>query len=78
MSQDESTTEQEPLYSVATGQATDEELAALFAILQVRSMTETLKASTDRPLAGGWKSYYRTIRQSAAPGREAWRAPIRF
>ena len=78
MTQDEAITEPEPLYSVVGGQATDEELAALFAILQVRSMTETLKAGSDRPLAGGWKSYYRTIRQSAAPGREAWRGHIRF
>ncbi len=67
-----------PLYSVVTGRATDDELAALFAILQARSVPETLKAATDRPLAGGWKSYYRTVRQPAAPGREAWRTSIRF
>ena len=70
--------EERPLYSVTRGQATDEELAALFALLQVRSMSETLKPGTDRPLAGGWKSYYRTVRQQTAPGREAWRTGIRF
>lgn len=78
MNGDETTAEQAPLYSVATGHATDEELAALFAILQARSITDSLKAASDRPLAGGWKSYYRTVRQSAAPGREAWRNLIRF
>ncbi len=78
MIQDESLTEPVPLYSVATGRATDDELAALFAILQASANTDTLKAGTDRPLAGGWKSYYRTIRQPAAPGREAWRTSIRF
>ncbi len=83
MSPDEPITEESlpyeaPLYSVATGQATDDELAALFAVLQARSVADTLKAGTDRPLAGGWKSYYRIIRQPAAPGREAWRTSIRF
>ncbi|MGO1385653.1 MAG: acyl-CoA carboxylase subunit epsilon [Arachnia sp.] len=78
MSGDDSITGSEPAFSVATGNATDEELAALFAILQASTVTETLKAGSDRPLAGGWKSYYRTIRQSAAPGREAWRNIIRF
>lgn len=72
------TQEVPPLYSVGRSQATDDELAALFAILQARSVTDTLKAGSDRPLAGGWKSYYRTIRQPAAPGREAWRTSIRF
>ena len=69
---------QTPLYSVRTGQATDDELAALLVVLQARSVDDMLRAGTDRPLAGGWKSYYRTIRQPAAPGREAWRTSIRF
>ncbi|MEO7588039.1 MAG: acyl-CoA carboxylase subunit epsilon [Arachnia sp.] len=67
-----------PLYSVSRTQATDEELAAVFAVLQARAANGTLKAGTDRPLAGGWKSYYRTVRQQASPGREAWRTSIRF
>ena len=71
-------TDEYPLYSVGRTQATDEELAALFAVLQARSGGDTLKAGSDRPLAGGWKSYYRTVRQQSAPGREAWRMAIRF
>ena len=71
-------TGEEVRFTVVGPDATDEELAALFAVLQTRSVTEKLKAGTDRPLAGGWKSYYRTIRQPAAPGREAWRTSIRF
>ncbi|RMB62266.1 acyl-CoA carboxylase subunit epsilon [Tessaracoccus antarcticus] len=71
-------TADEPLYAVSRTQATDEELAAVFAVLQARASTDTLKAGTDRPLAGGWKSYYRTVRQSTSPGREAWRTSIRF
>lgn len=68
----------ETMYAVAGAHATDEELAALFAVLQGRSTPDKLKAGSDRPLAGGWKSYYRTVRQPAAPGREAWRTSIRF
>lgn len=69
---------EKPVYSVGRSEANVEELAALFAVLQARSMGETLKAGSDRPLAGGWKSYYRTIRNQAAPGRDAWRSSIRF
>ena len=68
----------DPVYSVAKTQATDDELAAVFAVLQASAATESLREGTDRPLAGGWKSYYRTIRPQVAPGREAWRTSIRF
>ncbi len=69
---------EQPVYSVGKTDATDEELAAVFAVLQARANSGPLKASTDRPLAGGWKSYHRTIRPQVAPGREAWRSSIRF
>ena len=39
---------------------------------------DKLKAADDRPLAGGWKSYYRTVRQQLVYGRDAWRTYIRF
>ncbi|MGV8845682.1 acyl-CoA carboxylase subunit epsilon [Tessaracoccus sp.] len=68
----------EPKYVVQGTGASDEELAALLTVLEARSVSDTLKAGSDRPLAGGWKSYYRTVRQQAAPGREAWRTSIRF
>ncbi|MDO5736374.1 MAG: acyl-CoA carboxylase subunit epsilon [Propionibacteriaceae bacterium] len=69
---------EEPVFSIARTQATDEELAAVLAVLQASANSDKLTEGTDRPLAGGWKSYYRTIRQQAAPGREAWRTSIRF
>ncbi len=78
MSPDETAPGEAPLYSIVSGNATEDELAALIVVLQARSVTDSLKAGTDRPLAGGWKSYYRTIRQPAVPGREAWRTSIRF
>ncbi|MDO5094222.1 MAG: acyl-CoA carboxylase subunit epsilon [Propionibacteriaceae bacterium] len=66
-------------YSITTGGATDEEVAALVTVLQAHAMADDrLKAADDRPLAGGWKSYYRTVRQQLAFGRDAWRTYIRF
>ena len=66
------------LFTIARTGATDEELAAVVAVLRARASSERLRAGSDRPLAGGWKSYYRTIRQQAAPGQQAWRTSIRF
>ena len=66
-------------YSISAGGATDEELAALITVLQAHAMVhDRLKAADDRPLAGGWKSYYRVVRQQLAFGRDAWRTSIRF
>ena len=48
-------------------------------VLRARDMADDkLKAADDRPLAGGWKSYYRTVRQQLVYGRDAWRTYIRF
>ncbi|RRD49723.1 acyl-CoA carboxylase subunit epsilon [Arachnia propionica] len=60
------------------GGASDEELAALVAVLRVCMAEGRLKAAEDRPLAGGWKSYYRTVRTPVVNGRDAWRTFIRF
>ena len=66
-------------YSVAKGYATDEELAAVMAVLAARSSSDDkLKAADDRPLAGGWNSYYRTVRPVLTYGRDAWRTYRRF
>lgn len=52
---------------------TEEEVAAVAAVLARLSVTEPLRPADDRPLAGGWKSYYRTVRPSLVTGRDAWR-----
>ena len=31
----------------------------------------------DRPIAFGWKSYWRTIREPFMPGQAAWRGSLR-
>jgi len=66
-------------YSIRAAGATDEEIAALVVVLRARDMAEArLNAADARPLAGGWKSYYRTVRQQLVYGRDAWRTYIRF
>ena len=66
-------------YGIRAAGATEEEVAALVVVLQALDMADDrLKAADDRPLAGGWKSYYRTVRQQLVYGRDAWRTNIRF
>lgn len=66
-------------YDIRAAGATEEEITALVVVLQALGMAEDrLKAADDRPLAGGWKSYYRTVRQQLVYGRDAWRTYIRF
>lgn len=52
---------------------TDEELGALVAVLGAKHRAVRLHSTDDRPLAGGWNSYYRIMRPPLVPGREAWR-----
>lgn len=56
-----------------TAKLTEEEVAAVTAVLAAASGSSTLRSADDRPLAGGWKSYYRTVRSPLMGGREAWR-----
>ncbi|MCG6567038.1 acyl-CoA carboxylase subunit epsilon [Tessaracoccus sp. ZS01] len=48
-------------------------MAAVTAVLVASARREPLRSAEDRPLAGGWKSYYRTVRGPLITGREAWR-----
>ena len=66
-------------YDIRASGATEEALAAVVFLLRAGDMADDkLKAADDRPLAGGWKSYYRTVRQQLVYGRDAWRTYIRF
>ncbi|HSO68492.1 MAG TPA: acyl-CoA carboxylase epsilon subunit [Arachnia sp.] len=51
----------------------EEEVAAVVAVLHASAGAEQLRSPHDRPLAGGWKSYYRTVRSPLMGGRDAWR-----
>ncbi|WP_245581151.1 acyl-CoA carboxylase subunit epsilon [Propionicicella superfundia] len=64
---------------VVKGHLTASELAALTAVVAV------LRRERDRPhtpststLAGGWKSYWHTVRNPLVPGSEAWRSSFRL
>lgn len=59
--------------SLSKAHLDDEEVAALVAVLGAASRAEKLRQPDDRPLAGGWKSYYRTMRPVTVTGRDAWR-----
>lgn len=68
-----------PVLEVAKGNPTDEELGAAMAVLAAALRpTPPPRESDDRPLAGGWKSYWRTVRRPLVSGREAWRSSFRI
>ncbi len=60
----------EPIFSVVKGQPTDEELAALVAVLAAAA-----PPSGSGPIgrASGWSSYRRSVRAPVHPGPQAWR-----
>ena len=65
-------TEGEPLFRVVEGSPTDEELAAIIAVLigQLRTAPEPVAS----PAASGWSAYWRGVRAPLAPGPGSWRA----
>lgn len=70
--------EPEKLVQVVAGSPTDEELAALGAIIvAVRRARPEPHAPLTGTLAGGWRSYWHTVRNPVLPGREAWRSTFR-
>ena len=60
----------EPLFSVVRGSPTDEELAALVAVLALRVGAAAPAAG---PQESGWSAYWRSVRAPVQPGPEAWR-----
>ena len=67
------TDETEPTLSFSKANLTEEEIAAVAAALMASTREERLRSADDRPLAGGWKSYYRVLRRPLVGGRDAWR-----
>lgn len=59
--------------SFAKAELSELEIAAIAAVIAASSQEERLHSADDRPLAGGWKSYYRTMRPALIHGRDAWR-----
>lgn len=69
--------EDSPYRVVAPG-ATDQELAALIAVLEARRVPDGPMPNDDRPAASGWNARHRAIATHHQPGRDAWRSTIRF
>lgn len=63
---------------VTRGNPDDIELAAVIAVIAARTRAAaTPRAEVDSRVAGGWNSYWRTVRREMRVGREAWRTTYR-
>jgi hypothetical protein len=60
----------EPLFSVVKGSPTEEELAALVAVLALRPAAATTPQGRRE---SGWSAYWRSVRAPVQPGPGAWR-----
>jgi len=67
-----------PRLTFSGAELTEEEIAAVTAALAISLREERLRTPDDRPLAGGWNSYYRTVRPALVGGRDAWRTHHRI
>lgn len=73
-----SAAEQAPLVQVVSGSPSEEELAAIAAVVvAVRRARPEPHAPFTGTVAGGWRSYWHTVRNPLLPGREAWRSTFR-
>ena len=64
--------------TVTKGNLTDEELGALVTVLaELTRPSPNAYVPDDRPIAFGWKSYWRTIREPFMPSQAAWRGSLR-
>ena len=59
-----------PLFQVVKGSPTEEELAAVVAVLTLRFGAA---AAAPDPRESGWSAYGRSVRAPVQPGPEAWR-----
>jgi hypothetical protein len=67
------------LISVVGGAPTDEELAALGAvIISLRRGRPAPHTPTTSTVSGGWRSHWHTVRTPLVPGQEAWRSTFRI
>ncbi len=68
----------QPEIEVLRGTPDDDELAALVVVLAAElAEPPTASPNTDRPMAGGWNSYWRRVRQPFVYGPEAWSGSLR-
>lgn len=69
-----------PAFQIAKGNPTPEEVAAVATVLSAVAASQSDRrphAPTVGTVAGGWKSYWRVVRQPLLTGQEAWRTTFR-
>ena len=62
---------QEPIFSVIKGSPTDDELAAVIAVLT--TLQAAGRAADQKAQPSGWSAYWRSVRPVVPPGPGAWR-----
>ena len=69
---------QAPAFQVVSGTPSDEELAALTALLTVvRRGRGRPHAPVNSAIAGGWRSHWHLVRHAVLQGHGAWRSTAR-
>ena len=63
--------EPEPIFLVIKGSPTDDELAAVIAVLTTLQAAGGAGGEIPRP--SGWSAYWRSVRPVVPPGPGAWR-----
>ena len=64
----------EPVFAVVKGSPTDEEVAALVAVLTLTGRRPEPEPDTE---SSGWSAYWRTVKAPILPGPDAWRMSAR-
>lgn len=65
-------------FQVSQGNPSDDEIVAVaVALAAALADPDPAHENTDRPIAGGWNSYWRKVRQPFIYGPEAWRGSLR-
>lgn len=65
-------------FEVVRGDPDDEEVAAMLVVLAaVLADPGPARPNTDRPIAGGWNSHWRGVRQPFIHGPQAWSGSLR-
>lgn len=65
-------------FEVVRGNPDDEEIAAVLLVISAAvGEPGQARPNTDRPIAGGWNSHWRRIRQPFVHGPQAWSGSLR-
>ncbi|SDT06087.1 acyl-CoA carboxylase subunit epsilon [Microlunatus soli] len=65
---------QAPQITITQGNPTDEEIAAVVAVITARSVAPTAADAAPR---SGWAAYWRAVRAPLPPGPGSWQAAYR-